>query len=202
MTATHPSPRRAGPAGLAAPAPARQDRAMQPATPATVPAQTAANRRFRLRDEAATRAFARALRPHLGPGDVIALSGPIGAGKTAFARALIQDALAVTGEIEDVPSPSFTLVQIYPTAQGEIWHADLYRLTGPRDCDELGLEQAFATAITLIEWPDRLGPDLPDRALSLAFAPGDAGEARIVEARAGDPRWAAILAALPEPGDD
>jgi len=81
----------AAPAGLAAPAPSRQDRAMQPETPAQDPPQTAACRRFRLPDEAATRAFARALRPHLRPGDVIALSGPIGAGKTAFARALIQD---------------------------------------------------------------------------------------------------------------
>lgn len=191
----------AAPAGLAAPAPSRQDRAMQPETPAQDPPQTAACRRFRLPDEAATRAFARALRPHLRPGDVIALSGPIGAGKTAFARALIQDALALTGDVEDVPSPSFTLVQTYRTAQGEIWHADLYRLTGPRDCDELGLEEAFATAITLIEWPDRLGAELPARALALGFAPDNAGAARTVAARAGDPRWAAILAALPEPGD-
>lgn len=150
-----------------------------------------------LPDEGATAALARALRPQLRPGDVIALAGPIGAGKTAFARALIQDALAADGRREDVPSPSFTLVQTYVSAQGEIWHADLYRLTGPRDVDELGLAEAFDRAICLVEWPDRLGPDLPARALTLTFTPEAEGEARSLTLTATDPRWAPVLAALP-----
>lgn len=151
---------------------------------------------LRLPDEEATVALARRLRPMLRPGDVIALSGPIGAGKTAFARALIQDALAEDGRREDVPSPSFTLVQTYDTPQGEIWHADLYRLSGPRDTDELGLAEAFETAICLVEWPDRLGPDLPARALALRFAPDPAGEARDLTLAATDPRWAPVLGVL------
>jgi len=152
---------------------------------------------LRLADEAATVALARALRPQLRPGDVLALAGPIGAGKTAFARALIQDALAAEGRREDVPSPSFTLVQAYDTAQGEIWHADLYRLSGPRDADELGLAEAFGHAICLVEWPDRLGPELPARALTLTFAPEPEGEARALSLAATDPRWTAVLATLP-----
>lgn len=158
--------------------------------------------RLRLSDEASTAALARALWPHLGAGDVLALSGPIGAGKTAFARALIQHALAEEDRVEEVPSPSFTLVQTYPTRRAEIWHADLYRLTGPRDCDELGLDEAFAHAITLVEWPDRLGADLPGRALTLAFMPEPAGEARQMTATATDPRWAPVLAALGGAADD
>lgn len=152
--------------------------------------------RLRLPDEAATAALAQALWPHLQPGDVVALAGPIGAGKTAFARAMIQGALAAEGRREDVPSPSFTLVQTYRVADAEIWHADLYRLRGPRDCDELGLDEAFASAITLVEWPDRLGPDLPARALTLTFAADAAGDARTVTAMATDPRWVPVLSFL------
>lgn len=151
---------------------------------------------LRLADEAATAALARALRPRLRPGDVIALAGPIGAGKTAFARALIQDALAAEGRREDVPSPSFTLVQAYDTAQGEIWHADLYRLSGPRDADELGLAEAFDRAICLVEWPDRLGTELPAQALTLTFAPEAVGDARGLTLTATDARWGPVLAAL------
>lgn len=102
----------------------------------------------------------------LQAGDCVLLEGPIGAGKSHFARALIQARL---GRAEDVPSPTFTLVQTY-LADVEIWHADLYRLTHPNDVMELGLETAFDTAICLIEWPDRLGAHAPAGSLRLKFA--------------------------------
>lgn len=102
----------------------------------------------------------------LRAGDCLLLEGPIGAGKSHFARSLIQARL---GRAEDVPSPTFTLVQTYE-ADIEIWHADLYRLTHPDEVLELGLEAAFATAICLIEWPERLGSHAPPGALQLRFA--------------------------------
>ena len=76
--------------------------------------------------------------------------------KSHFARALIQSRLAAIGRFEDVPSPTFTLVQCYDLGSVDLWHADLYRLTSPSECDELGLVDAFESAICLVEWPDRL----------------------------------------------
>ena len=102
---------------------------------------------------------------HLRAGDCLLLEGQIGAGKSHFARAFIQARL---GRAEDVPSPTFTLVQSYQ-ADLEIWHADLYRLSHPDEVLELGLEEAFDSAICLIEWPDRLGSLLPKGALRLRF---------------------------------
>ncbi len=116
-----------------------------------------------------TARFARRLGQLLLPGDVILLDGPIGAGKTHFARALIQSLLL---RPEHVPSPTFTLVQVYDTLKGPIWHADLYRLTHPSESEELGLSEAFDTAICLIEWSDRLGTLAPSDALRVVFAPG------------------------------
>ena len=101
----------------------------------------------------------------LQAGDCLLLEGQIGAGKSHFARAFIQARL---GRAEDVPSPTFTLVQSYQ-ADVEIWHADLYRLSHPDEVLELGLEEAFDSAICLIEWPDRLGSLLPKRAMLLRF---------------------------------
>ena len=118
-----------------------------------------------LGSESATSRFAAALGARLSAGDTILLEGGIGAGKTHFARALILSRLSVP---EDVPSPTFTLVQTYETSDGtELWHADLYRLTDPSELDELGLTDAFEEAICLIEWPDRLGSLRPASALTL-----------------------------------
>ena len=137
-----------------------------------------------LPDEAATAAAARRLAPVLGIGDVVALAGPLGAGKTSFARALIQTR---AGAAIEVPSPTFTVVQTYELQTGAIWHVDLYRLSGVGDIAELGLEEAFARAITLIEWPDRLGALLPHDALTLTFAAD--GQGRRADITMGSKQW-------------
>ncbi len=111
-----------------------------------------------LADPDATARLAAALARLLRAGDLVALEGDLGAGKTAFARALIRE---LTTAEEEVPSPTFTLVQTYEAADFEIWHFDLYRLEKPEDAFELGIEDAMAEAVTLIEWPDRLGRYLP-----------------------------------------
>lgn len=122
-------------------------------------------------DAALTAGLARMLAPRLAPGDTLLLDGPVGAGKTHFARALIR---ARQGDAaEDVPSPTFTLVQTYLDAAGiELWHADLYRLTDPAELFELGLEDAMPEAITLIEWPERMGAP-PSGALRIALSATD-----------------------------
>ena len=141
-----------------------------------------------LRDEAQTRRLAAALGGHLRPGDVILLSGDIGAGKTAFARALIR---SLQDTPEDVPSPTFTLVQVYDTRWGEVWHADLYRIARVSEIEELGLSEAFASAICLIEWPDRLGDLTPPGALDLALTSGPEDDTRTARLSWADPRWSA-----------
>ena len=118
-------------------------------------------------DEDLTGGLARMLAATARPGQTILLDGPVGAGKTHFARAFIR---ARQGDAaEDVPSPTFTLVQTYDDPQGsEIWHADLYRLTDPSELAELGLDEALESAICLIEWPERL-ERFPRDALTIAI---------------------------------
>lgn len=122
-------------------------------------------------DEDLTAALARMLAADARPGTTFLLDGPVGAGKTHFARAFIR---ARQGDAaEDVPSPTFTLVQTYDDPMGsEIWHADLYRLTSPYELDELGLDEALEDAICLIEWPDRLEAP-PENARSVIIANDD-----------------------------
>ena len=123
-----------------------------------------------LPSEAATDGLARLVAEHLAPGDVILLSGPLGAGKSHFCRQVIRRMQALGGvPEEEVPSPTFTLVQTYETGICDVWHADLYRLEDERDLVELGLEDAFREAVCLVEWPDRLGSLMPEAALSLRF---------------------------------
>lgn len=139
-----------------------------------------------LPDPQATDRLAQAFANVLRAGDVLLLDGQIGAGKTHFARALIQSFVA-----EDVPSPTFTLVQTYDAPAFEIWHADLYRLTHPDEALELGLTDAFETALCLVEWPERLADDVPKQALTLRFSVLEEG--RSVLATAENPDWAARL---------
>ncbi|WP_226623957.1 tRNA (adenosine(37)-N6)-threonylcarbamoyltransferase complex ATPase subunit type 1 TsaE [Alloyangia pacifica] len=140
----------------------------------------------------ATCALAATLAPRLRPGDVLLLIGGIGAGKTHFARCLIQSLL---DEPEDVPSPTFTLVQVYDVPTGELWHTDLYRLSDPEQVVELGLTEAFDEAICLVEWPDRLADLTPAAALTLSFeVTGD--ETRQVTLDWQDARWDSRLEGL------
>ena len=119
-----------------------------------------------LPDLAATDALARRIAPHLKHGDAIALHGPLGAGKTSFARALLR----ALGIKEDVPSPTFTLLQTYETPAFPIHHFDLYRLKSEAELDEIGWDEALASGVALIEWPERAGRRMPRNLLSLRFA--------------------------------
>ncbi|NVO55896.1 tRNA (adenosine(37)-N6)-threonylcarbamoyltransferase complex ATPase subunit type 1 TsaE [Rhodobacteraceae bacterium B1Z28] len=138
-----------------------------------------------------TAGFAIRLGASIGPGDVLLLEGAIGSGKTHFARSLIQSLMAAP---EDVPSPTFTLVQAYDTHAGEIWHCDLYRLSAVEEIEELGLIDAFDTAMCLVEWPDKLGPLTPATALTLNFQTDpDEMDARRLTLSWSDPKWAPKL---------
>lgn len=155
-------------------------------------------RTFDLRNAAATDALGSAFARHLQAGDTLLLSGPVGAGKTTFARALIGARLAALGHEEEVPSPSYTLVQTYDLDGVELWHADLYRLGDACELCELGLEEAFASAITLVEWGERLGVLAPARALRLHFDfPPEADSGRRLRIEASGPGWAWLGSALP-----
>ncbi len=134
-----------------------------------------------------TALFARRLGTYLTAGDTILLTGDVGAGKTHLARALIQSMLSVP---EDVPSPTFTLVQTYDARDGiEIWHADLYRLNDPSEIEELGLTDALPQAVCIIEWPDRLSSLRPEDALDITLVATDVEDQRILTAVWTDPRW-------------
>ncbi len=108
--------------------------------------------------ETDTQKIAATLAPLLQPGDIVALWGTLGVGKTAFSRYLIRH---MTQTAQDVPSPTFTLLQVYDTDAFPIYHFDLYRLDKPTDVYELGIEDAFIDAVSLIEWPDKMGRLLP-----------------------------------------
>ncbi len=122
---------------------------------------------FDLADEAATASLAATIARAARAGDVIALSGDLGVGKTSFARAFVR---ALGRGDEDVPSPTFTLVQTYELPTAAVWHFDLYRLERPDDVLELGFEDAAAEGgIVLVEWPDRAGGLLPRDRLDLSL---------------------------------
>jgi tRNA threonylcarbamoyladenosine biosynthesis protein TsaE len=137
--------------------------------------------RIRLDTLAATEALGQRLAGRLRAGDAVLLSGPLGAGKSALARALLRAATA--DPALEVPSPTFTLVQSYPLPGGlTAHHFDLYRLDGPAGLVELGWQEA-REGVVLVEWPDRLGPLAPADALRITLTPceGEAREAREAE---------------------
>lgn len=127
-----------------------------------------------LPDVGATQALACRVAELLRPGDAVLLAGPLGAGKTEFARAVLRH---LTGDPAlEVPSPSYTLVQSYGTKLGPVHHFDLWRLDGPRDLSELGWDEA-RQSVVLVEWPDRLGALSPVEALTVELQPAG-GESR------------------------
>ena len=141
---------------------------------------------FSLPDEAATERLGSALAKRLRPRDVVALQGGLGVGKTTLARAILRAASGDPALI--VPSPTFTLVEIYDTPAGVFWHFDLYRLQAPEQVFELGWEEARADGVALVEWAERLGPLLPRERLSVTLAiEGDGRRAQLEgDARFGD----------------
>ncbi len=140
-----------------------------------------------LADAQATHAAGRALAPHLRAGDVVALSGPLGAGKSSLVRG-VMEGLGFAG---DVPSPSFALVIPYdrPDVSLPVWHVDLYRLDTPEEAEPLALDEALYDGALLIEWPERLGARLWPEALCLALEFGPEG-GRLLTVRA-PPSWEA-----------
>ena len=145
-----------------------------------------------LSDLPATGALAARMAALVSAGDIIGLSGELGAGKTTFARAFIRARLGET----EVPSPTFTLVQTYEGSGAPIWHFDLYRLQDSEEIYELGVEEAFETAISLIEWPEKMAGDAPSDWLELHLEPGDGEEARRARLTPHGPRSAELLASL------
>jgi tRNA threonylcarbamoyladenosine biosynthesis protein TsaE len=146
-----------------------------------------------LHDPAATARLGLLLSGQLQAGDVIALEGALGAGKSVLARSIIQAACPAE---DDIPSPTFTLVQTYePDDLPLIMHFDLYRLETPEESLELGIEDAFIDAICLIEWPQRLGAFLPRGALTITLVDGADANSRIAHL-GGGARWQPVLDTL------
>jgi tRNA threonylcarbamoyladenosine biosynthesis protein TsaE len=158
---------------------------------------------LRLDDEAATARLGAALAGVLHPGDAVLLSGALGAGKSALARAVIGALLGDPGA--EIPSPSYTLVNVYETPRGPVWHADLYRLSGDAaEIGELGLDEAMdpsaegaaGGALVLVEWPERLGGALPARRLEIRLSSRAGAEGRDAMLTLAGPGWEAAAAML------
>jgi tRNA threonylcarbamoyladenosine biosynthesis protein TsaE len=117
-----------------------------------------------------TMAISQALAELIKPGDTLLLFGDVGSGKTFFSRLVIQTMMQKQGvAIEDVPSPTFTIVQVYDTISPAVWHLDLYRLSSSEEIIDLDIETALEKSVCLIEWPEKMTPYLPQRYLSIVF---------------------------------
>ncbi|QQR69048.1 MAG: tRNA (adenosine(37)-N6)-threonylcarbamoyltransferase complex ATPase subunit type 1 TsaE [Alphaproteobacteria bacterium] len=142
-----------------------------------------------LPDEAATCRLGAALAELARPDDLIALWGDLGAGKTTLARAFIRQ---WTNDAQlCVPSPTFTLVQIYDSIRGKVWHVDLYRLKTPDEVFELGWEEACGQNLVLLEWPQRIETLLPSKRLDLRLSHDQGGRRAVLQ---GCPDWSPRLA--------
>lgn len=142
-------------------------------------------------DEAALASLAEDVAAVLAPGDVVALSGDLGMGKSVFARAALR-ALADDPDL-DVPSPTFTIAQGYDLPRFPVLHADLYRLSGADDLTEIGFDAAMRSGVVLVEWPERAPEALPDDSLVVAIRPGVQGSGRTVTLSGETGRWGARL---------
>jgi tRNA threonylcarbamoyladenosine biosynthesis protein TsaE len=145
-----------------------------------------------IRSEREMEAMAAAIAPLAIAGDVFALWGGLGCGKTVFARGFIRE---LTAKDEEIPSPTFTLVQTYSAhrhLRAPIYHFDLFRLCTPDEAIELGIEDAFSVGITLIEWPDRIGSYLPDEHLDVILDDNVGADSRTLSV-AGSTSWSKRL---------
>jgi len=138
-------------------------------------------KKFYLKNLSKSRLLASRLAVLLRTGDILALEGKLGAGKTEFCRAIIHS----LGYLEDVPSPTFNLVQTYEPSLDDlltpaVWHMDLFRIENPEDVVELGVDVGFDTAVTLIEWPSRMGRHLPLEHLKVSLSQGDKEGSRYI----------------------
>jgi tRNA threonylcarbamoyladenosine biosynthesis protein TsaE len=125
-----------------------------------------------LPDETATARLGAAVAERLAPGEAVCLTGPLGAGKSTLARALVR---ALTTPDEEVPSPTFTLVQFYEGPRLAVAHFDLYRLSDPDEAYEIGLDEALDGGAAVIEWPERLEGRLPPDRLDIEIALAEDG---------------------------
>jgi len=156
-------------------------------------------------NQAATEKVAAILAEHVGPGDLFALTGDLGAGKSTFARAFIRAALK--DPEAEVPSPTFTLVQIYDASAKSVEgflsviHTDLYRLKDPEDVYDLGLDDERAQSVLLVEWPDRMPDDWWQGALEISLkrpegTPRGEDEARLLVFKGNRIRWQQLLGSV------
>ena len=140
---------------------------------------------YHLEDEARTLEFGAAIAGLLKPGDVVALYGGLGVGKTTFTRGLIRK---LAPEVEEVPSPTYTLVQVYEAPDFPIWHFDLYRLESPAEMEEIGWDET-SEGVAIVEWPEKAGDHLPAWRLDIVF--DFEGEHRLVSLEPRGEDWQA-----------
>ena len=145
-----------------------------------------------LQNEAETAAFGAKIATIVQKSDVICLIGDLGAGKTCFARGFVRAAGGAGPDME-IPSPTFTLVQTYDAPAFSIWHFDFYRIESPEEVYELGVEEAFDTGVSLVEWPEKASEVLPANRLEISLVPdGDGRKVRLT----GSPEWASRIEKL------